>query len=144
MRRYGIGKINATRVTLGGLLAGLVINVGETISSFIFGDQINVALEALGRPPLGGALVALAVVLTFVFGIVLVWLSAAVRPRFGAGPKTAIIAGLLIWVVASVFPSISYVMLGLFPTGLIAISVVWALVEIPLASVAGAWLYKET
>jgi hypothetical protein len=32
---------------------------------------------------------------------------------------------------------------GLFPTNLIIITIVWGLFEIPIATMAGAWLYKE-
>ena len=32
---------------------------------------------------------------------------------------------------------------GLFPVRLLVITAVWDLFEMPIASVAGAWLYKE-
>src|SRR5437667_4515115 len=36
----------------------------------------------------------------FVLGVLLVWLYAAIRPRFGPGPKTSLIAGLVLWFLA--------------------------------------------
>jgi hypothetical protein len=33
--------------------------------------------------------------------------------------------------------------MGVFSTGLMALAVLWAFVEMILASLAGAWLYKE-
>jgi len=32
--------------------------------------------------------------------IVVVWLYSAIRPRYGAGPKTALIAGLFLWFIS--------------------------------------------
>jgi len=32
---------------------------------------------------------------------------------------------------------------GLFPSGLMIVALAWAIVEVPLAVTAGAWLYKE-
>jgi hypothetical protein len=79
----------------------------------------------------------------FATGIVGVWLYAAARPRLGAGPTTALQVGLVVWLLAWAFPSIGMMTQGLYPGGLLLIGVLWGLVEVPLAMVAGAWLYKE-
>jgi uncharacterized protein (DUF2062 family) len=36
-----------------------------------------------------------------------------------------------------------FVVMGMFPTRLIAIGLVWGLAEVLIAAVAGAWLYHE-
>ena len=136
--------INTGRVLQGGFLAGLVITIGEFVSNLLFGDQFNAALETLGRPPIGGgAIAALSVVLLFALGVLMVWLYAGLRPRFGAGPRTAIITGLVVWVLFSAFPTVGYAVLDLFPTNLLVIGLAWTLVETLLATVAGAWFYRE-
>ena len=139
-----MGKINMTRVILGGLLAGVVLNIGEyLLNEPILGDQWQTAMESLNRTPPGGSTIILFVVMTFVLGIAAVWLYAAIRPRYGAGPKTAICAGLTVWFFVWLWAGIGYLAMGLFPTNLILISVIWGLFEMPIATVAGAWLYKE-
>src|SRR5258708_38550465 len=95
-----MGKINWGRVVLGGLLAGVVLNVFDyVVYGVVLRPDFAATMQALGKPP--GAmdsLVPLFVVVDFVYGIGLVWLYAAIRPRFGAGVKTAVIAGGARWV----------------------------------------------
>ncbi len=139
-----MGNINLTRVLLGGLLAGVVINVGEGIlNELILRGDWEAAMQALQLPMVGGGSQGvLFLVLGFVLGIVAVCIYASIRPRFGAGVKTAVIAGLTVWVLIYIgfgFPFLA----GVFPTKLFWISAVWGLVEVPLATVAGAWVYKE-
>src|ERR1051325_2826717 len=90
-----MGKINWGRVVVGGLLAGVVLNIVDFVYFGVLMKQdIAAAMQALGKQP--GAmdsLVPLFVALDFVYGIGLLWVYAAIRPRFGAGPKTAVIAG---------------------------------------------------
>ena len=136
--------INIGRVILGGLLAGLVMNIGETILNVpILGAQMDAATESLGLDPVGGGAIAMFVIMTFAFGILLVWLYAAVRPRLGPGPKTAVIIGVVIWFLAYLGPTVGMNVMGILPGRLAVIGSIWGLVELPLAAVAGAWLYRE-
>ena len=139
-----MGRINTGRVFLGGLVAGLVINIGEIILNIpIIGAESDAALQTLGLEPIGGGAIAVFVATGFLIGLVGVWLYAAMRPRFGPGPKTAVIAGLAVWALGVLVAAIGYGMLGFFPARLVVITTVWGLFEMPIASVAGAWLYKE-
>jgi hypothetical protein len=139
-----MGKINLGRVILGGLVAGLVINFGEFIlNGLILARQLEDAMRALNKPIIGNEAIALFVIGGFLLGILMIWLYAAIRPRFGAGPKTAICAGLVTWAFAYFYGSIGFIGMGLFPANLVFIGLVWGLVELPIAAVAGAWLYQE-
>lgn len=139
-----MGKINTARVILGGLLAGLVINIGEFIlNAVLLEEQMTEALRKLNLEPVGGQAIMWFVLMGFALGIVTVWLYAAVRPRFGAGARTAVITGLVIWLLFYVGPSLGYGIMGFFPSGLLWIGVIWGLFEIPIAAVIGAWPYKE-
>ncbi len=142
-----MGKINWTRVILGGLLAGVVIFVLEVGFDLVFGAQWAAALQTMGRPnqePISSAGSILAFVLTFGVGIAVVSLYAVARPRFGPGPKTATIVGLGYWVIGYLLPSIAWGMVVGFPTRLVMITLAWALPEIIVATLAGAWIYKES
>lgn len=139
-----MGKINMGRVILGGLIAGVVINIGELILNMpILGQRWNEALQALNRPPMESGLPIFFILLSFALGILVVWVYAAIRPRFGAGPLTAISAGLIVWTLASLYSSASALPMNLFPRRLLFYAVVWQFFELPLAALAGAWIYRE-
>jgi len=136
--------MNVGRVILAGLLAGLVINIGETVlNTVVAGPAMEEALRARNLPPVGGGAIGGFVFFAFVLGIMTVWLYAAIRPRFGAGPKTAICAGLVVWYFAYFYRSSTMVLMGFFPLKITVLGLVWGLVEIVLASIAGAWAYTE-
>jgi hypothetical protein len=113
-----MGQINWGRVIGGGLLAGLVMNISEaTLHGGMLGqDGVNL-FKSYGIPyePQTWQVIAL-VAMTFVLGIAAVWLYAAIRPRYGAGPKTAICAGLAVWILAHLWSGL-YIYAGF--TGLI-------------------------
>lgn len=139
-----MGKINMVRVILGGLLAGVVVNIGEYVfNELIIGKDWEAAMKALGKEPIGGSAIAYFVIAGFVLSILMIWLYAAIRPRFGAGPKTAICAGLTVWAFAYLYGAVGMTAMGLFPTNLLLWGTIWGFVELPIASVIGAWLYKE-
>ena len=135
--------INLGRVILGGLLAGVVNNIaGYMINDVILKADHDAAFKALGKTmPEGGMTLVTWIVMGFVFGIAAVWLYAAIRPRYGAGVGTAVRAGVAIWFFSSVYMTIVMTNLGVFAFN--AASVCLELVAGVLATVAGAWLYKE-
>ena len=136
--------INTGRVLLGGLLAGLVINIGEFIlNMFVIGSRMEEFYERLNLEQPGGGAMAAYVVMGFVIGITTVWVYAAARPRLGPGPQSAAIAAMPIWIAAWLAPIVGYVVQGMATTGLGVLIGAWGLVELILASVAGAWLYTE-
>jgi len=139
-----MGGINLGRVILGGLLAGLVINIGETILNVLVLPQaMEELLRARNLPVLGGSAIGGFVFFAFLLGIVTVGLYAAIRPRFGPGVKTAVVAALFVWYFAYFYSASATVLMGIYPANIAAIGVVWGLVEIVLASIAGARLYTE-
>jgi len=140
-----MGRINWGRVLLGGIVAGLVLNVSEYIlNDVVLREDMQAAMEALGRSgPEAGGNVVVWILYGFVVGIAAVWLYAAIRPRFGPGAGTAVLAGLAVWVLDYLLGTVAMLNLGLFPRGLLMIGLIWGLVEILIASVAGAWVYRE-
>jgi hypothetical protein len=140
-----MGKINWGRVVLGGLLAGLVLNVVDYVLYGVWlRPDFAATMQALGKPP--GAmdsLVPLFVVVDFIYGIGLVWLYAAIRPRYGAGVKTAVIAGVAVWFFISLLRAISEAPMGLFPQRVYTLGTCVTLIEYAVAGAVGAYLYKE-
>jgi hypothetical protein len=115
-RRFEMGKINMGRVILGGLLAGLIINIGEfVLNDPILGKDWAAVMKSIGKDPVGGSSVAIFVVFGFVLGLLMVWLYAAIRPRFGAGAKTAVCAGLVVWALAYLYGAAGQMAIGILP-----------------------------
>lgn len=136
--------MNMNRVILGGLLAGLIINISETILNIpVMGTQLDAALKNLNLPPVGGGAIGVFVVGGFVLGFVLIWLYAAIRPRFGPGPKTAALAGLIFWFLAYAWPGLGTGLMGYMPFKLLMVGLIWGFAEVMIAAIAGAWVYKE-
>jgi hypothetical protein len=74
------------------------------------------AMLALGRPAeLSTGAIAIFNIWRFLLGVAAVWLYAAIRPRYGAGPNTAIRAGLVTWAVAVFLSNLGYYPLGPIP-----------------------------
>jgi hypothetical protein len=139
-----MGKINWGRVVAGGLLAGLILNVVDfaMYGKWLAGD-FAAAFQALGKPGATDNLIPLFVVLDFVYGIGLLWLYAAIRPRFGAGVKTAVIAGVAAWFFVSLLRTVGEAPMGLFPQRLYTIPTIVTLIEYAVATAVGAYVYTE-
>lgn len=139
-----MGKINLGRVILGGIVAGIIIDIVEYIlNGVILADRWQALMTSLNLPQVStGAIIGFDLI-GLVTGIAAVWSYAAIRPRFGEGPSTAFIAALLIWVVGYLLPNAGNVGMGVYtvPLALILSSV--GLVEIVVATLAGAFIYKE-
>ena len=140
-----MARINWGRVVVGGLLWFVVFNVLWIVALILYlGPEVQAAFRALGvqyRPTPAFALVWF--VLTFVGGVIGVWLYASVRPRYGPGPKTAAIVGVAFWLIGNFIPMMFFGAMGLFSAQFVAIDTVTALVAMVLATLAGAWLYWE-
>jgi len=132
------------RVIVGGLVAGLIVNIGETILNVpLAGEEMAQALQARNLPPVGGGAIGYFVIMCFVLGVLMVWTYAAVRPRLGPGPKTAVIVAVLVWFMTLVWSGGSQVAMGIMPLSLTLFGLVWGLGELVIASLVGAKLYRE-
>lgn len=138
-----MGKTNKARVILGGLLAGLILNIFEyVLNGVVFGPQWDAFEKGIGRQMRPGA-IPFFIVSSFVVGIGVVWLYAAARPRLGAGPKSASVCGVAFWLFANAIPDANSVAANVVPGRVTAIVSLTLLAGFVLASLCGAWVYKE-
>ena len=139
--------INTKKVLLGGLAAGVVLNVIDFIAyAHLLKDRMNSEMNAF-KPGLAdvmmqGNAVIINIILDFILGITLVWTYAAIRPRFGPGARTAVNAALLFWVLSGIF-YYGFLGMGIMSTGLWWTFAFVGLVNLLIASWVGAWLYSE-
>jgi hypothetical protein len=140
-----MGTIKIGRVILGGIVAGIVGNLlGFLVDGVLLAPQWAASMKTLGRGGFTAGQVIAFNIIGLVYGIFVVWLYAAIRPRFGAGPKTAVYAGLAAWAIGALVPNISLMgVAGLFPSNLTAMTTAAAIVESVAATLAGAAVYKE-
>jgi hypothetical protein len=139
-----MNKINCPRLIIAGLVAGVVLNIGEyLLNTVVLGSQMEEMFRRFNVPQPGAKFIAVAVVMTFVLGLVLVFIYALIRPRLGPGPATAIWAAVIVWFCVGLYPGILNALLFEVPVSLVLIGLGWALVEYSLAALVGGWLYRE-
>jgi hypothetical protein len=138
-----LGKINWGRVIGGGLVAGLVGNVLQALNGFLMKAQSEEMMKSIHKETVEPKALVAHLVWSFILGIAAIWLYAAIRPRYGPGPATAMRAGFAVWVFAHATFAIGTVTLGIFPARLMAIVAAVALVERIVSTLAGAAIYRE-
>jgi hypothetical protein len=141
-----MGKINIGRVILGGLVAGIV---GDVLDYLVDGVWLAptwaVQMKRLVNTDFSLTQWIEFNLLGLVIGIALIWIYAAIRPRFGAGVKTAVYAGVAVWVVGVLIPNLNLMWVsGLFGRRLTAYTTLGGLVEVVVGAIAGAAVYKES
>ncbi|HYZ90281.1 MAG TPA: hypothetical protein VE620_13365 [Myxococcales bacterium] len=138
--------MNWKRIIAGGLAAGALIDVVEGgLSGVLFGGQFQSELVARGLDlKVGPAGAAFFTLWGFVLGFASVWLYAAVRPRLGAGPRTALWVAIAVWLVSGVLPHLRDATLGILSLNLslkfIALQLAWQIA----ATLLGAFIYRES
>jgi hypothetical protein len=140
------GGINYARVTLGGLAAGVVANVCDfLISTYFMADDLQRLTRRLNLDwsvVNGPAVLVTWTVVDFIYATLIVWTYAAIRPRLGPGPKTAVCAGLVIYAAVTVV-LFGFQSMGIFTLDSFIKNALLSLVTAVLASLVGGAVYKE-
>ena len=141
-----MSQLNTPRIIAGGLAAGLVMNIVDALTNgVLLGQRWRVETEALNPgliAKMGASGMAGWVIVDFILGILIVWTYAAIRPRLGPGPRTALKATLVIWLASHAMYA-SYSFLGLYSWSLILGSSLGGLVAALAGGYVGALLYRE-
>jgi hypothetical protein len=141
-----MGNINWGRMVLGGVVAAVILFIVDYIvNGVILVQQWADAMAALGRPemtPSAGLFILVAIV-NLLIGLTALWIYTGIRPRYGASVQTAIYAGLATWVLVYAVGNLALAIAGLIPAGILWTTAIVGLIAVPVATVAGAYLYKE-
>lgn len=138
--------INIKRVVIAGLAAGAVMIVGDiVIYGFMFPSLWEGAISRLNMSPAGtdadsGGLITFAI--EFGFGLLLAYLYAAIRPRFGPGWGTALRAGVALW-LATVLVYSGLATFGILQWALIGQVAMISWVLALLGATTAGYLYQE-
>ena len=140
-----MSKMNYGRVILGGVIGGIVAGFLDWfLNGVLMAQPWTDAMKSLNRPTAFSGAFLFCLFLAFsVGGILIVWIYAAIRPRFGAGMRTALRAGLLAWAFAILLPNMMNAVTGLYSARLMLYATGTGLVEIVVGAMIGAALYKE-
>ena len=138
--------INYGRVVLGGLVAGVVANACDFVSNtYLLAEDMQRMAQRLNldQAMMNSSSVAITwTVVDFIYALLIVWTYAAIRPRFGPGPGTAVKAGLVICAAVSAI-IFGFVGMGIFTPDTYIKSLGLSVVSTVLASLAGGYMYKE-
>lgn len=124
-------------------LAGRVSPAGVGILDLFLRAEWVEAMEAPGRPFNEGAAFTVFTLLSVVAAIFALWLYAAIRPRYGPGPSTALRAGVAHWVIGILLPTLVGVRLLRLPMRFLIAEVIAAFASFVAATVVAAWRYQE-
>jgi len=139
--------INTQKVFVGGLVAGVILNIIDYLGSgVLLADRMRADTEAF-KPGLSdmmmeGNSIAMYIVSDLVMGLLLVWAYAAMRPRFGPGPRTAVHAALLLWITSAIV-AVGYLQMGIMAMDTWLLYACFWLVGLIIAALVGGKLYTE-
>jgi hypothetical protein len=137
--------INYGRVIGGGLVAGVILNVFDAVGGMtIFAQEQKAMFERLHLPAMDQSFSAMLplIVIDFLIGIIMIFTYAAIRPRYGPGPKTAALAAFLLYATVTIL-MYAFTAMGIFTPDAYVKNAVFYAVSWILAGVAGAAVYKE-
>jgi hypothetical protein len=145
----GEPHMNWKRLSLSALVAGTIMLISQIVLHvFVLAEQGTAMVDDwAGRGLDASSILEPSVPLTlalYLLAFVCVCAYVAARRFLGPGPRTALCAGVAVWAVSHLFAAI-YIQEGIaiLPTRLVWLPAAWTLVEVPLATLAGAWLYRD-
>ena len=139
--------INTQKVVVGGVAAGVGVGaIDFVVNGIVLAEQNEAAINAL-NPDLaanmeGGAFLAFAIVVNLLFGVLIAWTYALMRPRYGEGSKTAVYAAIQIWCIITII-SAGMAFLGMFAWSFVALGSVISIVELLIGAHIAGYLYAE-
>ena len=142
-----MGNINVGRWIIGGVVAAIVLFVIDfVVNGLILAQQWDAAMTAFGLPTMkdqGAGTMLVFALCDLIIGLGAVWVYVGIRPRFGPGPTTAVYAGLAAWAIGYIAPMLSLMVVGILPAVLGWTGLIVGIIQVPVATVAGAYLYNE-
>jgi hypothetical protein len=136
--------MNYARIAAGGIVAGIICFVGDGIVHGVLlqSGWMEIA-NTLHLPKGGSGGYEYFSVYDLAKGVASVLLYAMIRPRFGPGPRTALIAGLLTWALVLPIPLCGMIPIHFFGRKFALLWSIYGLFPSVIGAVAGSWLYRE-
>jgi hypothetical protein len=139
-----MGGINIGRWLAGGFAAAVVTFLLEGVWAQFYTADWEAAMANLGlNMDMTGASWYLAILVSLLVGLTLVFFYAAARPRFGPGPMTAVKVAVALYVGGYLVTLLGYHMAGFYPSNLLMMWGWQGLVSMIAGALVGGWIYKE-
>ena len=140
-----VSKINVSKVLMGGIAAGAVLAACDfAINNFILNEAWqrvmqarNVDLSASG----GSGEVVKFILIDLAIGLLIVWVYAAIRPRLGPGPGTAMKATLVVFAAGAL--NLATFAPWMFSWDMFLRSAALGAIAMLVAGWVGGWVYSE-
>ncbi len=142
-----MNKIRIGYVFLAGFVASLTFIFTEMVLEgsvqFIFRiSETKMFLQAFDRLPSGTLYHILNLLYLYLICTLIMWIYAAIRPRFKGRLQAALGTSLVFWLFVFLFFGNSSNM-GLYPYRLTLLAIGFNLVEIPAAVIGGSLVYRD-
>jgi hypothetical protein len=140
-----MNKIKVGRLLVAGLVTMIVFIMVEFLLEFVIFDALiglrNWINQLYAPSSWRISNHVLNILIALVNSIILMWMYAALRPMFGVGPKTALIASGFAYAFIFSF-MINFANLRFYPIRPALIEMFYQLIEIPIAILVGAYYYE--
>lgn len=134
-----MASIKRRGLVIGGAAAGGVLAVsGMALALLVDIPGLATGLVEGHVPGL-----VLPMVLRVVIGFVVVFVYVGFRPRFGAGHRASLAAAAAVWAPTSAVVVMLAALFPILPPLTVALVVVWSLIDLSVASLTGASLYRR-
>lgn len=136
-------KLNHRRILLGGLLAGLAMNVVDGVTNgVLLSEQYREIMRQVHAEHLLGSSTVFWISMDFLYALAMSYLGAAMRPAFGAGIGPYVRAGIVVWLVG--YLSVGWdIIVGVVPLGFHAIGTVATLIGFAAGAGIASRVYRE-
>lgn len=139
-----MGNINWTRFLAAALVAGLVMWLLEGAAGMLYMEDMLAFMRAHNlQIDMSPSMMLMPILVSLLSGAGLMFFYVAARPRFGPGPRTAAIIAFVFWICGYVVALLAYLMIGLFPVRLVSLWAAIGLIEMVIATMLGASIYRE-
>jgi hypothetical protein len=140
-------SLSHRKVITGGLLAGVIIIIFNILGQFLLMDRIQHEMNtwiqgSADRISMGTGAIAAGIIMKLLIGIILIWFYAAMRPRFGPGPRTASYVAITVWILGAIYFS-DFPLIGMMSVSSYALLEIMQFVTFLVAALVGARIYSE-
>ncbi|MGO9058959.1 MAG: hypothetical protein ACLQU2_16435 [Candidatus Binataceae bacterium] len=142
-----MGRINVGRVIICGVIAGVICFLGDgVVHGALLKERWGAIMVALGRSgsgDVGSQNFGIFLIYDLLKGLVALWTYAALRPASGPGPKTALLAAILVWLLVIPVPLIGLLPMKFFGPEFAVLWSLYGFVPIVVGTLIGAWFYRD-
>ena len=140
-------QVNWARLALSGLIAFVIVYFADALVHENLLDTDWKAVYAqlgVAEPQEHGWAIAYFAVFDLGRAFLSIYIYVLMRPFYGAGPKTAVLAGVVAWLAFSVTGPAQFIPLGFYSNALWIKVAVFQLITSIVSVLAGAWFYKDS